>query len=324
VLWSGTVENKTSRYFLDILQTIMTVITYGLFSGTWNKLMVVGGYPTNHNKDVQIVDLLYPNSKCPQMDAAPIDGRRSFGTFIGEKPMICGGENDQVKHGNCYIYEKSTHKWIYEGALHIARISPGNVMINDTAWWVGASEGQKSSEVYTPGKGWTMSVDFPTSNYAYCFLKINQTHFFFSGGHYTQETFLFNTVTHSWSQLENISSGRRFGTCGVITRLSGEKEVVFANGEGKGGYSHSTEIFSFNTMKWRPGPKMPMVSDMSFGVQYGDTFLAVGGYHDNYLLDSILKYDVVHDTWIQLESRLKSSKGVYNAFLLPDDYVSCF
>lgn len=63
--------------------------------------MVVGGYPPEANSKSEIYDLSGQNLNCPSIINFP-NNYGSFGTFISNKTMVCGGNNPYTS--DCYSY----------------------------------------------------------------------------------------------------------------------------------------------------------------------------------------------------------------------------
>lgn len=64
--------------------------------------------------------------------------------------------------------------------------------------------------------------------------------------------------------------------------------------------------------------------DFRRGVQFQDSFIAVGGSHSGLdMTDEILFYNPTNDTWDVMPQRLAEKKAVYTAFFVPDSAVNC-
>lgn len=110
------------------------------------------------------------------------------------------------------------------------------------------------------------------------------------------------------------------GFAGLIQKQNGESEVI-ASGGWEGG--KVTEIFSFETLKWRNGPAMP-ISNLGYGVsmQYFDSFLIAGGNGDGVgRQDMIYFYDPRSEEWIKLRQTLDSARSSFVGMLVPDNYL---
>ena len=59
-------------------------------------------------------------------------------------------------------------------------------------------------------------------------------------------------------------------------------------------------------------------------MQFGNSFLQVGGWNNGSNFDRIFKFDEIDYKWIELEKKLDKPRGVFNAFLVPDEAVNCY
>ena len=59
-------------------------------------------------------------------------------------------------------------------------------------------------------------------------------------------------------------------------------------------------------------------------MQYGDSFLVIGGLLSNTeTSDKIYRYNTVTDEWDVLDARLSVPRAYIQGFLVPDDYLPC-
>ena len=61
----------------------------------------------------------------------------------------------------------------------------------------------------------------------------------------------------------------------------------------------------------------------SSSVQFGDTFLLVGGYGDVGNLDTIIEFDEAGDRWIVRNETLQTARSDHAAILMPDSNGIC-
>ena len=87
----------------------------------------------------------------------------------------------------------------------------------------------------------------------------------------------------------------------------------------------TTNIYEFETGNFRSGPFFPRgVTDAS-SVQFGDTFLVVGGKDANdEILDSIFEYDPENEEWIEREEKLTVARRDLAAVLVDDTVAFCY
>ena len=314
--------------------------------------MIVSGYPEEVFGDVEVVDLSTTFQSCTKPANFSGGNKGAIGTYIDGtvislsfltiqliilkfqflgKPMVCGGERLKSNGlfqllNSCYFWEKEGNFWTRSSPMKYERFMPGNVMINESAWWVSSWENKndEETEIYTTSNGWSQYVKSPLNSTGHCLLKINDTHYFATGDHKHTESYIFNMETEKWTAVDNSSKPRLYATCGTITRPGGEKEIILSAGKSYDGLNEykDTDIFSPKTMKWRKGPDFPFKIRLALGIPYGDTFLAVGGF-DGDTFGTIYKYDNVNDGWKVLPHRLKKPRAVYTAFLIPNTAIEC-
>lgn len=92
-------EEKIQVTFLNILFCIK-YLKHNPFLGLWTKLMVVGGQPSSG--DSEIYDLSGQNTNCPIINNFPYN-YGSFGIFINNKSLVCGGRDPFTSE--CYSYK---------------------------------------------------------------------------------------------------------------------------------------------------------------------------------------------------------------------------
>ena len=114
---------------------------------------------------------------------------------------------------------------------------------------------------------------------------------------------------------------------GMVTYSDGTRHVVVAGGEDCCDIDTATWIYDLDSGDdfWRPGPILGLRYGSS--VQFGDTFLAVGGeqnYEPHNNTDTIWEFntDPADEKWILRPERLKSEKWYIAAFLVPNEYAT--
>lgn len=86
---------------------------------------------------------------------------------------------------------------------------------------------------------------------------------------------------------------------------------------------NNTEILDLATLEWRVGPVLPGYIASSASIQYGDSFLLVGGEGDgNPDGKSILEFNPDDEVWIIREEKLPIP-GPSGLFLLNSAYLKC-
>ena len=309
------------------------LISFGIASQAlgqeFTKLMIFPG----ESNIVELIDLESENRTCQQPIHFP--GYTAYAAaFIDGKPFAC-------KERDCYWYDKASNGWIQdERQLKFERFNPGYVQVDEESFWVAGGRDDpaiSTSDLFTVKNGWQSSIDF--FNVAgikiydgSCVLKINETHYFLTAGDSDSgldESYIMDATNPIYPEFFTLgeipgASANR-AACGIVTRPGGAKEIVVAGGGSHSGASGSG-ILSLADLSWRQGPYLPYMRFKMASVQHGDTFLAIGGrdtdgFHMDYY--TILKYDPINDSWIELSQRLKSGGSRFAATLVADESVNC-
>ena len=136
---------------------------------------------------------------------------------------------------------------------------------------------------------------------------------------------MFNQIDEQWIEIpEQLSEVRKRGHAGIVTFPNGTRSVIQAGGDG----TKTAEAFDLETQTWTPIPDIPVPEALYGGasVQYGDTFLIVGGYGSGGLgyTTKIIMYDPRIEDWIiHSQELVVRAKYDTTSFLIPDGFVSC-
>lgn len=218
-----------------------------------------------------------------------------------------------------------------------------SVMIDPSTWWVTGgtydlSMVLNSTKIFKNGK-FLPGTDLPQERTGHCLIKVNDTSYFMMGTanyyeHEVTKLWIFDSEESKWSSLPNLDSVRREPPmCGMITHRNEEgkavHEIVIVDGK------YPTEILNLNTLEWRRGPPLPVEFRFGTTLQYGDSFLILGGLVNERAsfrglqkgemeLKSILEYDVDTEKWNirdDVMNRRRSKKsGWFTAFYVPNDW----
>ncbi|CAM6054615.1 unnamed protein product [Sphagnum tenellum] len=292
-----------------------------------NKLFLVGGFGAR--AEVEIVDLSETNRTCPTAaDYPPPIITGSFGTFIGGKLLVCGGEdaNYLIRTNECFTYEPETDEWLRADSMRVGRSDAAAVQLSPTKWWVTGGrnfvEYLKSTEIYTVGEGFSSYVDLPTSRYFHNLVKVDDTHVMLLGGQSSNtKAWMFNTEDETWTVLPDSLVSTYNTNAGVAINNQGRPEVVITSGF----FTNATQIFSVDDQTWRFGQDYP--AGAIFGassIQHADTFLVIGGYYaSSGYHDTIYQYDSEIEGFRVLPQRIELGRNSFAAVLAPGDFVDC-
>ena len=95
--------------------------------------------------------------------------------------------------------------------------------------------------------------------------------------------------------------------------------IVIAGGDSSDQYT-SSDIFDFDTMTWTAGPTLPNDVCYAANVQYGNTFLKVGGYCSN----TILEFDPICMDWIVRDEEYHYDNDNPAAVMVDDSIQASF
>lgn len=95
--------------------------------------------------------------------------------------------------------------------------------------------------------------------------------------------------------------------CGIVSNQAGEKELVAAGG--RGSVVNVVEIYSIASDMWTIVNPLPAKIDNAAAVQYGDSFVMLGGIVGTTNLKTIYKYNKNDDCWTLLDAELEKREG---------------
>ena len=124
------------------------------------------------------------------------------------------------------------------------------------------------------------------------------------------------------SQVKGMRIGRDSHACGLVRNPD---RIVAVGGDTNTEDYHdktTSEIFFLESGSWAEGPGIPgrnYHSD-SVAVQYGDTFLLIGGnnvYDDERGVGNIYQFDARNFAWVKRKESLQLGRSNYAGFELP-------
>ncbi len=114
-------------------------------------------------------------------------------------------------------------------------------------------------------------------------------------------------------------------SCGLATKSDGSKVVVVAGGSfnANEGITDSY-ILDLEQNIFLPGPPLPQPRTWARAVQYGNSFIIVGGADSGFepiAYEDMLYYNPDDEAWEVLPQKLPYPDYVNGAVLVPDDFV---
>lgn len=290
--------------------------------------MVVGGHGNRDNHS-EVVDLSKTDQTCEIPQSFPAyNGIGVFGTTLDGNPVACGGYgSSSAPVSDCWRYEKRSNTWQGFPSMNDGRSGSGTAMINDSAWIVvGGYQSESSFEIFQAGQ-WEYHEREDLDVAGHCLLKINTTHLFITNPSNQSASIFSLEDPDTRVNLESSPDIHYYQACGLVTKDSGELEVVVAGGRQLSNMAYDTcSILSLTSLTWRQGPSLPhAVQDMA-SVQYGSSFVILGGFdpQTNDMFTNILLFNSSSSpSWVVLPQSLTHAKGSSAAFLVPDEAVNC-
>ena len=106
----------------------------------------------------------------------------------------------------------------------------------------------------------------------------------------------------------------------------GNDGKILITGYGKTDDEHYTEIYDTQTDTWSDGSIIPIEGDFrgAKSIQYGESTLVVGGFHEGHQMPYIWEHVAESDTWRARDELLQEPRSHFVAILVPDDVKLCW
>ena len=284
-------------------------------------LLVVGGYPTSAYNDVEILDISGQGRSCRKADDYPGTTYGSSGAFFEDKAIICGGTGYTDE---CYNFDPTTGSWIRSYTLLQERRYARSTIINGK-WWVTGGENNsgnldETEVLRSNSSSFTLYYTLPARRRWHNLVNIdgNQVMLLSGQGDYYTDTYVFDDTLNTWTNGPELSEGRYSGQAGLVTFTNGTKFIVATGGDTE----RTTEILNLDDEdpQWFFGPSLPYYIYNGASVQYGNTFLIVGGDAPQGKLNTLWMYDMDIGNWTLLDQTLEIPRAYTTAFFVPDEY----
>ena len=306
------------------------------FAATGNLFVSAGNGPGDFGGDpvylTEIVQLSHPPSHPNTLpcDAEPADfptiSSGASSTFIGGRPLVCGGSNVQ---SGCREFLARDNTWDDPEVEFTEGMSPTNAArVNEREWWLTSAGG--STDVYTEEDGiatkGALPPPWPRANYA--LTRISDTQVMMTGGRAgnseeTDEAWIYDSFLDEWTEIESFAVARENHVAGLVQGTDGSKYVVIAGGfDMEDGLERSAEVYSLRNQTWTKGPDLPFRLHRPEVVPYEWSFLIVGGYVNGTYSDNIVYFDPVTFDWVVLPDKLQQARASHIVMVVPKDY--CF
>lgn len=308
-------------------------IQHQLFPG--NILMSIRS--NMNDRDIELIDITNPEWNCPKPQDFPVDASDT-GISTGESILVCvGSEESAEAPGLCYSMEG--HTW-EELPFEIPMGSEGTeslVLEGDTILLAGGYKSEANTFYdnitainLSTKEASPFEVSLPLPIAHFIFLKVNETHLFVAGGTnagfpWSMDVWTYKLGSRNWTKMNPMLEPRAYSYGGLVLRSDGRVEAVLAGGNSVYfTFLSSTEIFDFETLQWRLGPELPKALTFGASVQYGNSFLAVGGMDlQSEQSDRIFKYLPDTEDWEELQRGFITARAFFTALLFSSDLWQC-
>jgi hypothetical protein len=259
------------------------------------------------------------------------------GLGFKEKPIICGGDQNNDRSNKCYSLENN--EWVSLASMTSVRVRAAAAQMKDgkllvTGGFDGSGSYLNSAEMLTE-VGWERNIpSLPVTIALHCMVTVNSTTVmviggYFKGYYYSGKTFYFTFGEQSWTEGPELKNKREYHSCGKIRRNkeSQEMSIIVVGGFDGSSYLSSVEILDEGSNEWQTGP------ELSFGIrdaqmvedQNGGVILFGGFFSSESSLDTL--YQLPHGgqdaVWTKMEQKMKTGRREHTAFLVPDNIVDC-
>ena len=134
-------------------------------------------------------------------------------------------------------------------------------------------------------------ADLPKGIRNHCLVTLANGDLFYMGGFkgaVLRASYRYIKQDNRWEEKAEMAFKRSLHGCGRVTNpTTGKEEVVVAGGSNFSGPISSSEIYSVEDDTWRNGTPLPKALRSISSLQYGNSFLILGGNNGTSCQDSI-------------------------------------
>lgn len=282
-----------------------------------------------------------PHAGCDRPRQFPLPIYGAVGAFVDGEPLVCGGETADYYEARCWGYDYKDDAWRLKTATHLKQgrlYARGALTYPGRLFVAGGYDGSYLSTgelLEADGSFSTEVLPEPDGSSLGCLVRVSDTQLMLVGGEsaydYLRSAHLYDFERDEWELLPPMRFARRAAACGVTRRRDGGEggdtvtEVVVAGGEDYSTEFRLVEIFSVEERQWRLASPMPLPVEFASTVQYGDSFLLVGGYDNanDEFLSAIWEYLPEDDDWVLYGRSLGVPRSDTAVIPLPDYVGHC-
>ena len=295
--------------------------------------LILGGNLA-HWKDSEILDISQNSAVCTKPADIPDKfSKNAIGAYIDKRVILCGG---WLAGKECGEYELDTQLWSdVPYSLNVERAEAAGAVLQNGSWIIIGGKGHDGEPLFSTdflANGlFEPNLQWPEAMSGHCVASLNSSHLFVSGGetkgeHILGDVYFLNVDTSFWLSLdEKMLYNRRGHVCGITK--NGDKEFIIMAG---GQDILKTELFDLKIMKFKPGPDLPFEMDWAASIQFGSSFVIVGGEHFGYCSkagmcissNALYEIDIEDNTWKVLAQSLKLPRSKHILLAIDNRDVS--
>ena len=289
---------------------------------TFNKLLVING------NLVSVVDMSGLELSCSAPSGLPGDVQAQYGTgaFYNNASLFCGSWITEFQN-SCYQLDTWNGSWIKISEMSVGRYDAASVLIDPTTFWITGGYSSdygklNSTEKLAVGVGsFQRDLDLPEQMDNHCFLQIDENTYFLHAEN--GKTWLLDYASNNWTQVGDIPLEREYPICGKAESSALGTIVVVTGGEFDITLLDLTYVYSISLSAWDVGPSLPTALRGAESVQFGDSFLVLGGFNGTGYQDDIYEFDPEGMRWRQRQEKLSSTGFGLVAMIAPDYFTNC-
>ena len=278
--------------------------------------MVLGGNLA-YRKHSEILYISEKSTVCTKPSDIPDKFSKSaVGAFFENKVMLCGG---WLAGKECAEYEFENNEWVgVPYFLTVERAEAAGIILKNGSWMIIGGKGPDEEALFSTdflNNGlFEPNLQWPEAISGHCMERLNSSHAFVSGGegkggNLLGSVYFLNIDTSLWLSLEEkMTHFRRGHVCG-ITNFQNKAYIIMAGGKN----ILKTELLDMKTMRFRQGPDLPFEMEWAATIQFGNSFVIVGGKHMGYCSkpgicissNALFEIDIENNAWKGLKQSMK-------------------
>ena len=286
---------------------ILSVASVG-YSQVLSSVLVVGAgfaYP-DHLSQFESWNVT-TSRHCGRIADYPIGVAGAIGAFLDNHITVCGGQapNGVPDDNKCFFLDYFNGFWVEMAQLPRELSFGSSVIFPNGDWWITGQEARTASLIWTPEGGWTDGPVLPEVMSVPCMIMLNEKEVFFSHG----RSFVYNLETEEFIQVA--TAAEEYESYLSCIELN-DGRILMA-----GDYKNFTQIYDPSNDSWIAGPALEIGYNGPRLLWYDDRILLMGGLSADGSGYSNVLYELVDDTWVEMEFALDEPRTSFVALSVP-------